>query len=426
MFARQRDVGSPFSKPLESMRFPKLPFSIRLLPPVLAVLFSAVAVLSPVKPGIRIPVHISKHRMGYIDETGRMVLPARWRRASTFGADGFARVTGPGDWSISRVFREFKLGKVITIGSDPGYWSISRSGKLRPLKQPPQIEMTDPRWRPLGPDEQGMMLVWKTDPDGKRPRCHWTLRDGSAAFPGEWDGGLPFASNNLAAVKVDGEWSFINRQGKTVLPAVWDETRGFDASGLACVARNGRWGAIDAAGKLVVPLHFESISGFDTAGMALVRIGGRCGFIDTAGRIVIPPRYVSAEPFHKVAPSDSSDTARVVLSMNQHTVSGWIDRTGKSVVPISSGRLVSTKDPAAPGRVWFVRVPEADDSAKAQPPFVPACYDESGRLIWSGGGWSGRLGTWLDRREAFSLAAGVCWIWWFVSIRCRVKRMRQT
>lgn len=422
MSARPRGAGSPFSKPLDSMRFRIPPFLVLQFPLGIAVLCSAVAVLFPVKPGIRIPVYTSKHRMGYIDDKGRMVLPARWSHASAFGTDGFARVSGSGYWSISRTGSAGRVLHRHDGVSGPGYWSISRTGKLHPLKPLPQISMSDPRWQPVGPDDQGMILVWKTEPESKQPRCHWTLRDGSAAFPGEWDGGLPFASNDLAAVKVDGEWGFIDRQGKTALPVVWDETRGFDASGLACVSRNGRWGVIDAAGKLVVPLHFESISGFDTAGMALVRIGGGCGFIDTAGRIVIPPRYQSAEPFENVEPSDSSSTARVVSSMNQHTVSGWIDRTGKSVVPISSGRLVPTKDPIAPGRVWFVRVPDGDDPAKAQLPFLPACYDENGRLIWSDSGW----GDWLDRREVFLLAAACFGIWWLVSICRRLKNRGQT
>lgn len=359
----------------------------------------AVPALWPTQPGIRIPVHSGKDAMIYIDDAGRQALPGRWRHASAFGANGRAGVSD----------------------GDRDYFSISRTGELRRLPLPPQVQakQMDPRFRPQGPDEQGMSLVWEYDSsDRLRPRCHWILRDGTPAFPGWWDGARPFAGDFPAAVMMDGEWGFINRRGETVVPGGWDETAGFTASGLATVARNGHWGAIDATGKLVVPLHFDSISGFDAAGMAAVRIGFGSGYINSKGRVVIPLRYQQAAPF------DAHGMARVVNGKNQKA--GWIDRegkvrvpfefdpsdpqwvptdhprllpvtvnrlaalidrTGKSVVPPASGRIVVVRDPIAPGREWYVRAPAWDDASQPPPPpFEPGCYDDSGRLIWAGSG----------------------------------------
>lgn len=359
--------------------------------------------------------------MGYIDGTGKMVLPARWRYASAFDADGLARVTD----------------------GNRGYFSISRSGELKRLQPPPQISegrQVDPRFRSLGPDEQGMSLVWESDPgDRQRGRCHWILPDGTAAFPGWWDGARPFAGEFPAAVMMDGQWGFINRRGETVISPEWDDTPGFNASGVAPVARNGRWGAIDATGTRVVPLHFDSISAFDAAGMAAVRIGFGSGYINSRGRIVIPLRYQQAAPFdahgmarvvdgrgQKAGWIDREGKLRVpcefdpadphwvpvdhprVLPVTVNRLAALIDRTGNWVVPPASGRIGVARDPLAPGREWFVRAPAWNDpSQPPPPPFEPGCYDESGRRIWSGWGGSGWSALLVDRRgNAKWLGAG--------------------
>jgi hypothetical protein len=361
-----------------------------------------------------------------------MVLPARWRYASSFNADGLAHVTN---------------GK-------HGYFSISRCGELRRLTPPTQVRDRDPRYRPQGPDAQGMTLVWERNPAGHQWRCHWILCDGTPAFPGWWDGALPFVADFPAAVLTDGAWGFIDRRENTVIPNEWDATHGFTASGLAAVARNGRWGAIDATGTLVVPLHFDSLSGFDAAGMAAVRIGSGCGYINSRGRIVVPLRYQKAVPF------DAHGMARVIDS---HNKAGWIDRVGKLrvpfeydpldpkwvpadhprllpvtvdkraglidrtgmwMVPPGSGRICVAKDPIAPGREWVVRAPAWEDpSQPPPPPFKPGCYDENGRLIWSGAGSGGFSALWVNRRTNARWLAACCVVAaWVLFLKRRKER----
>ena len=252
---------------------------------------------------------------------------------------------------------------------------------------------------------------------------------------------------------MNSDWGFIDRRGQTVIPNEWDATQGFDASGLACVARNGQWGAIDTTGKLVIPLHFDSISGFDAKGMASVSMGRSSGFINTKGKIVIPLRYQHVEPFDSTGMSRVEQNSRAgwidregnikvpimyngikpqwfftdhprLLPVKIGTRSGLIDRNGKWVVPLGNGTIHLTKDPISPEREWYVRTPYPDDPFNMKPLFTPACYDDNGRLIWSGDGWWGVWQWRPDRQRSLAIAAGIFSLWGFISLSCHRKKRK--
>lgn len=363
---------------------------------VLAVAFGGLSFL-PIRPGVRIPVHAGWKHMGYIDDNGWLVEPARWKYVSPFHSDGFGYVSGG------------------------GLYRIDRAGRLERRQPPPQAGMSAPRYRPL-PDKRGMILMQDVDRETGRSRCHWVGSDGKPAFPGEWEDARPFGDNDLAAVMSDGGYGFIDRTGKTVIALEWDDTRGFGVSRFAPVMRNGRWGVVDETGRLVVPPRFFDLSAYDEHDMAVARLSD-CGFINPQGRFVIPPIYQNCGPF------DCYGMARVVnlagkcgwigrdgavrvgflydahpgnVTLVDHPrvlpvavdgLGGLVDRGGKVLVPPSSGSVRWVGDPLVPEREWYVRVPTDRDShpygGKVDTPeFVPGCYDESGRLIWAGS-WTG-------------------------------------
>lgn len=413
-FAGNREIPAPNDTMIRTLL--KSPF----LPRVCLALAAVCAGMSfiPAETGIRIPVHCTNGRMGYIDEKGTMVLPARWKYASPFGPDGFGHVS-----------------------NGQGAWTISRTGDLRRLPPQPQISMPDPRFNPKGPDERGMTLIWDYHKEDGGRYCRWILTDRSPAFPGEWDGALPFVGDFPAAALAAGAWGFINRRGETVIPHEWDETTGFNRSGLAPVARNGHWGAINPEGRLAVPLHFNMMTPFDAEGMAVVRSGQAMGAINTKGRLVIPPRYEWIEPFDaygmamarngrgKTGWIDRKGETRVPFRYDYHSSShyladhprflfvavagkgGMIDREGNTVVPPATGTVSWIRDPLAPGRDWFVRKPPQDShpSTPATEPFEPGCYDDSGREIWSGQGGSGLSAGLADWRYFARWLAGL-WV----------------
>ncbi len=370
---------------------PRLPTRLGLPLCLTVTAVCAVIALLPVTPGIRIPVHCANGKMGYIDNTGRMVLAAKWERATPFTQEG--------------------AGYVTNIN---GCWKMDRAGrKSRYLVI--QSVQRDPRSLPTKPDSQGMSMM-------REPRAfRWVMADGHEAFPGRWDEAINFKDDDPAAVQNGDKWGFINRKGEPVTSFEWDQTTGFDGSGRACVAVNHKWGVINRKGELVVPLYFDYLAGFDGQGLCAARLESGCGYINRDGRIAIPLRYVQADPF------DRFDMARVRMrDDNDNFHFGWIDRTGKQlipciyrettpewawcftdhelltvsdekgyglinrqgrvIIPTGGGPLAHVEDPLAPGRYWITRTPDphAKYSSTRPAPFQPACYTQDGSLIWTG------------------------------------------
>ena len=64
---------------------------------------------------------------------------------------------------------------------------------------------------------------------------------------------------------------------------------------------------------------------------------------------------------------------------------GLIDRKGRTVVATASGELQRIGDPTAPGKFWIRTAPHRSVTpppGSLRPPFEPACYDQTGKLIW--------------------------------------------
>lgn len=77
-------------------------------------------------------------------------------------------------------------------------------------------------------------------------------RDGKACFAGI------FVSGDLIKVKIDGQWSFLDKNGEFIAKPEFDDIRNF-SEGLAEVELNGKYGFIDKSGKIVIEPIFDDI-----------------------------------------------------------------------------------------------------------------------------------------------------------------------
>lgn len=76
--------------------------------------------------------------------------------------------------------------------------------------------------------------------------------DGKACFAGI------FVSGDSIRVKIDGQWSFLDKNGEIIAKPEFDKAGNF-SEGLARVALNGKWGFIDKSGKIVIEPIFDDI-----------------------------------------------------------------------------------------------------------------------------------------------------------------------
>jgi hypothetical protein len=168
-------------------------------------------------------------------------------------------------------------------------------------------------------------------------------------------------SEGLAAV-ISGDprqakYGFINPKGETVIPPRfearidpgWPYAGGNVhlsrfSEGLAGVRDGGLYGYINKQGNLVIPPKF-ALAGDFSEGLASAVENDKVGFIDKQGRWVISPRF--AEPQHSIYKPFGDGLAPVAVLTGQELRWGYIDKTGRMVIPSIFANAFPFKDGVA-------------------------------------------------------------------------------
>lgn len=82
-----------------------------------------------------------------------------------------------------------------------------------------------------------------------------------------------FASNEPAAVKLNGKWGFISKSGEIVIEPTYEDADSFSL-GYAPFLENGKWGCIDEDGVVLIEPIFDEMKPFAKNGYALVKVDG--------------------------------------------------------------------------------------------------------------------------------------------------------
>jgi len=222
-------------------------------------------------------------KVGYIDQTGRMVIPPR------FSGEG-----GESERGFSEGLTAVKVNEDRT--DKWGY--IDKSGKF----------VIEPQFAAAGPFSEGRAMVGIAEPS-------WSI---------------------------DYKWGFIDTEGRWIARPQYESADEF-SEGLAPVLVKDKVGFIDLQGQMVIEPQFEpdgtggcAILGRVGAsrfseGLAAVQLkrqewGKEWGFIDRLGNWVIKPAFACAAPF-------SEGLAVVGLRDKQgHWLYGYIDKTGAAVI----------------------------------------------------------------------------------------------
>lgn len=137
----------------------------------------------------------------------------------------------------------------------------------------------------------------------------------------------PF-QEGLSAVKMEGQWGFIDRDLRQVIPFSYDGVLAF-LHGWCAVSKDGKWGFIDRRGEWVIQPQWEEVRAFphpDSNSLARVRIGEVWGFINRKGKLVIPAQYDYAYAF--IA---SSTLVRDAAMQGEPDYWKLIDETGATI-----------------------------------------------------------------------------------------------
>jgi hypothetical protein len=199
-------------------------------------------------------------RKGFIDKSGKVVIPARFTYVYPF-SEGLAAATesesGDAGWGFID-----KTGKWV-VPQNYAWASNFQSG----------VAPVDNKKNCAYIDKTGTITLSMPAPGGKKS-CTMAW--------GDFNEGL---SRWLFGQK----YGFIDRTGKTLINPQFDLTEGF-SEGLAAVEIGKKWGYIDATGKMVIaPQDWSSAKPFHN-GLAQVVTHGRWGYIDKTGKYVWGPR----------------------------------------------------------------------------------------------------------------------------------------
>jgi WG repeat protein len=257
----------------------------------------------------------SKQKYGFIDRTGRVVIPVTLTRPCNYWGDQFYFT---------------KEGLALTnIGNKWGF--IDKSGKL--------VMQFDE----AGKFSEGLAAAKINGKFG------YINPAGKFVIEPAYEQAMPF-SDGLAGVRLNGLYGFIDTSGHLVIPAKYKEVTSF-SEGLASVLANPdkyEWAFIDREGKEVISPRVNAGRNFSN-GVARIMVDFEEGFIDKTGKVVIEPQFARADDFHDgLAWVMQSETGRQL----------YIDTTGKIVYefPVRPG---PPPDPNNP----FVRINSSTDVA---------------------------------------------------------------
>jgi hypothetical protein len=249
-------------------------------------------------------------KAGYIDQTGRVVIPPRF---PVFGNSGSEFHDGLLETEVSNGRYVDRSGKVVIDRGVAGGWDFSE-GLAAAMSQSEKL------WGYI--DTSGKFAI--------TPRFASTNQDYVWPF-----------HDGVAKIEVKGKFGYIDHSGSFVIAPRFGAAADFH-EGMAWVVTDGpcvyfsdgpcgestpvgaqpnappcRFGFIDKTGRVVSAARYDQAREF-SEDLAPVRIGKLWGFANKTGAIAIAPSFEDAAPF-------SSGLARIQVK----GLYGYIDKSGK-------------------------------------------------------------------------------------------------
>jgi hypothetical protein len=216
-----------------------------------------------------------KEKYGYIDLTGRLVIPSRYSQAEPF-SEGRAAVYLNGDCGYidrrgdKRSVFTFSRCNPFEDGRAVVYRGLKRAGLLDAngeLVLTPSVDrmLTFSEGRGLVRDGQYRFYFITEQAD-----IHHGFYEKASEF-----------SHGVAVVRLNNKWGVINRKGIALIPPKYSQISSFN-DGYARVRVEGFSGLTNARGERIVSPDFEFIS-YAGDGVFRVEQGDKVGYFDEEG-----------------------------------------------------------------------------------------------------------------------------------------------
>jgi hypothetical protein len=340
-----------------------------LRPVVLGVLVAAACAawhFRPMSRDVLIPANFRDGRWGYVNDAGRVAIPAVWEHAEPFDDNGLALVCKDSLWGwidrrgvvkiplewddalpfdrdgTARVGRKEKQQSATGLGiresqiEKAGFFAVLRAVEKKWCCIDPAghfVKDIDHQFglaprilfdRPFQLRSNPRKLELAQKFWGDHP-VFWNNDFGSEGFFNkEGFAQKRFDKRGWATRKKNDKWGWVDRNDKVVLPLHWDKADDFDKHDMAAVCAGDKLGWIDRNGAVVVPVIWDTMQDFDQQGLARVTKNSKVGWIDRSGAIVIPVEWDDSWDF------DGANRSLVRL----HDKFGWVDRKGKVIIPV--------------------------------------------------------------------------------------------
>jgi hypothetical protein len=287
------------------------------------------------------PPSIYSMHCGYIDETGRIVIPPRfvlsgqfseglaWIRTETFV--GFINHLGNLAFELPDSFSMGFREGFAAVATRTGWGFIDKTGKFISPKRYVQVEGFS----------DGLAAV--AEGRWKDARYGFIDKTGEIAIPLQFvprqeqmeTMSLSRFTEGLAPVMFGNLYGYIDHKGNTVIPASFRYAGQFSEGLASITTADGQKGYIDKAGLLVIKLPNGTGGQFnDGLATLTIQIGGRTkmGYIDRTGKTIIEPKFDVAYDFvdgiAKVYFSEKVSSAAASVTRTGH---GYIDKRGRFV-----------------------------------------------------------------------------------------------
>lgn len=280
-------------------------------------------------------------RYGYVDHTGRVVIPPRFEYADTFdgnlayarepgGAGGLIDTSGrltvavaqcPEGYMCNPGVEEIRQGAILFESVALGAGYMEPGGKVA----------IQPDFYAACRFSENLAWVAKEQfPDSGDWQWFCIDKTGRQRFPGSFRQVLPYAEGRAAVQAQTGGWLHIDSQGKPLSEERSDYAESFQ-EGLAYVRGRSFHGYLDVSGRraITLPPEVEYACSFSN-GMASFTIsaGGRArtGYIDRTGQFAVKPLEGYGGDF-------SEGLARFVKTADSgcQIRDGFIDKVGRYV-----------------------------------------------------------------------------------------------